>query len=92
MMVVSIARRTTLIAGSGLTMIDGIKNLLSFGLPVDLAVKFASMNPASVMKYSRQGSLIPGYDADFVVFDKDCNVLATVVRGSIKTSVLQERL
>ncbi len=76
------------IAGSGLTMISGVKNLISFGLPVEQAVKFASMNPAQVMKYSQQGALIPGYDADLVVFDKYCNVLATVIKGSLKKNIL----
>jgi len=76
------------IAGSALTMISGIKNLMSFGLPVEQAVKFASMNPAQVMKYTEQGALIPGYDADLVVFDKYCNVLATVIKGSLKKNIL----
>ncbi len=75
------------IAGSALTMILGVKNLLSFGLPVENAVKLASMNPAQVMKYSRQGALIPGYDADIVVFDKFCNVLATVIKGTLRKNV-----
>ncbi|TAH53448.1 MAG: N-acetylglucosamine-6-phosphate deacetylase, partial [Treponema sp.] len=60
----------------------------SYGMPVENAVKFASMNPAQVMKYSRQGALIPGFDADVVVFDKYCNVLATIIKGSIKKNIL----
>ena len=76
------------IAGSALTMIAGIKNLLSFGLSVGQAVKFASTNPAQVMRYSGQGALVPGYIADLVVFDKQCNVLATVIGGSLKKNSL----
>lgn len=81
-------KKDDVIAGSALTMISGVKNLMSFGLPVEQAVKFASMNPAQVMKYTEQGALIPGYDADLVVFDKYCNVLATVIKGSLKKNIL----
>ncbi len=76
------------IAGSALTMITGVRNLMGYGFPVDVAVKFATMNPARVMKYEEQGALIPGYDADVVVFDKYCNVLATIIKGSLKKNIL----
>ncbi len=76
------------IAGSALTMIAGVRNLMNYGLPVEVAVKFASMNPARVMKYDSQGALIPGYDADLIVFDKYCNVLSTVIGGSMKKNIL----
>jgi N-acetylglucosamine-6-phosphate deacetylase len=81
-------KKDDVIAGSALTMIAGVKNLMSFGLPIENAVKLASMNPAQVMHYSRQGAIIPGYDADLVVFDKYCNVLATVIKGSLKKNIL----
>jgi len=81
-------KKDDVIAGSALTMINGVKNLMSYGMPVENAVKFASMNPAQVMKYSRQGALIPGFDADVVVFDKYCNVLATIIKGSLKKNIL----
>jgi N-acetylglucosamine-6-phosphate deacetylase len=81
-------KKDDVIAGSALTMINGVKNLMSYGLPVENAVKFASMNPAQVMKYSRQEALIPKFDANVVVFDKYCNVLATIIKGSIKKNIL----
>jgi N-acetylglucosamine-6-phosphate deacetylase len=77
------------IAGSSLTMIAGVRNLISFGLPIENAVKCASMNPAGVMKYPGQGALIPGYDADLVVFDRQCAVLATVIKGALKKNLLE---
>jgi N-acetylglucosamine-6-phosphate deacetylase len=76
------------IAGSGLTMIRGIENLVSFGFSLEDAVKTASSNPAQVMRYSRKGTIIPGNDADVVVFDKDYQVLTTVVGGLIKHNTL----
>jgi len=81
-------KKDDVIAGSALTMIAGVKNLISFGLPVEQAVKMASGNPAQVMRYSRKGALIPGYDADLVVFDRYCNVLATVIGGLVKKNIL----
>jgi N-acetylglucosamine-6-phosphate deacetylase len=76
------------IAGSSLTMIRGIKNLVSFGFSIGDAVKCASANPAELMHYKNKGLLIPGYDADIAVFDKHFNVLLTVVNGHIKKNIL----
>jgi N-acetylglucosamine-6-phosphate deacetylase len=72
------------IAGSGLTMIRGVKNLVAFGFSTEEAVKTASSNPAQVMRYGRKGTIIPGNDADLVVFDQDFRVLAVTVGGILK--------
>ncbi|GHV87601.1 N-acetylglucosamine-6-phosphate deacetylase [Spirochaetia bacterium] len=72
------------IAGSGLTMIRGVKNLVEFGFSLEDAVKTASFNPAQVMRYRSKGTIIPGSDADLVVFDKDFTVLAVTVEGILK--------
>ena len=71
------------IAGSALTMIDGVKNLVSFGLSPEQAVQTASHNPATIMKQENIGLIAPGYDADMVVFDKEFNVLKTIIKGNI---------
>lgn len=76
------------IAGSSLTMIKGVKNLVAGGFTLEDAVKLASSNPAQVMRFSRKGTIIPGNDADLVVFDRYFNVLATVVGGSIKKNII----
>ncbi|MDR2185282.1 MAG: N-acetylglucosamine-6-phosphate deacetylase [Treponema sp.] len=72
------------IAGSGLTMIRGVKNLVSFGFSVEDAVKAASSNPARVMRYIRKGTIIPGSDADLTVFDRKFEVQIVLVGGKIK--------
>lgn len=69
------------IAGSALTMIDGVKNLISWGLSTDLAIRMASTNPAQIMKLTNKGFLAPGYDADLVIFNKDCEILGTMLSG-----------
>lgn len=76
------------IAGSSLTMIRGIQNLVRFGFSLEEAVKAASTNPAQVMRFSRRGTIIPGNEADIVVFDRQFQVLATVAGGSLKKNLL----
>lgn len=72
------------IAGSALTMIRGVKNLVSFGFPIENAVRLATTNPAQVMQYRKKGALIPGFDADITVFDKNYEILLTLVGGELK--------
>jgi N-acetylglucosamine-6-phosphate deacetylase len=72
------------IAGSGLTMIQGIRNLVNFGFSLEDAVKTASSNPASVMHYTRKGIIMPGMDADITVFDQNYTILATMVGGELR--------
>lgn len=71
------------IAGSALTMIEGVKNLTSWGLPIEQAVQTASYNPANIMKQEHLGVIAPGYDADLVVFDKNFKVLKTIIKGNV---------
>ena len=72
------------LAGSGLTMIRGVQNMVRFGFSLEDAVKTASSNPAQVMRYNRKGTIIPGQDADITVFDKDFTVRLVMVEGTIK--------
>lgn len=76
------------IAGSSLTMARGLKNLISYGVPVPDAVRIASSNPARVMRFQRKGMLLPGFDADIVVFDRDVNILLSMVGGIIRKKSL----
>lgn len=71
------------IAGSALTMIRGVKNLVSFGFPVSDAVKCASANPARIMHYQKKGLLVPGYDADVIVFDEKFNLGFVMAGGRL---------
>lgn len=69
------------IAGSALTMLDGVKNLVSFGLSLEQSIQMASTNPARIMKQDHLGLIAPGYDADMVVFDKNFHNLYTIIGG-----------
>jgi N-acetylglucosamine-6-phosphate deacetylase len=82
-------RRKTddVITGSALTMIRGVKNLVSFGFSLEDAVKTATFNPAQVMRYWNKGAIIPGRDADLVVFDRGFRVLIVIAGGQIKKNL-----
>jgi len=77
------------IAGSALTMIKGVQNLVNFGFSLEDAVKTASFNPAQVMRYRNKGAIIPGYDADLVVFSKNFKMMAVLARGVIKKNLFE---
>lgn len=69
------------IIGSGITMYDGFRNLLDFGVKVEDAVKMTSVNPAEIMKQSHIGMISPGNDADLVIMDRDFNLVETIIGG-----------
>jgi N-acetylglucosamine-6-phosphate deacetylase len=71
------------IAGSGLTMIRGIENLVAGGFSMEDAVKTASFNPANIMRYNSQGAIIPGRYADITVFDNKFDIRLTMIGGRI---------
>lgn len=69
------------IAGSALTMIDSVRNIVSYGFRLEEAVHMASTNPARIMKQEHLGVIAPGYDADLAIINKDLRVLSTIVQG-----------
>lgn len=71
------------LAGSGLTMDQALKNAVKF-LDLDLveASKLVSYNPAKVLGLEhKKGLLKKGYDADFVVLNKELDILQTWIKG-----------
>ena len=77
------------IAGSALTMVRGVQNLVNFGFSLEDALKTASFNPARVMRYQNKGSIVPGRDADLVVLSKNFRVMAVVARGVVKKNLFE---
>jgi N-acetylglucosamine-6-phosphate deacetylase len=69
------------IAGSALTMIDGVRNLVSYGVPIENAAEMAAANPSRILGLGKRGLLVPGYEADIVVFGQDFRVMAAIVGG-----------
>ncbi|MFZ2782360.1 MAG: N-acetylglucosamine-6-phosphate deacetylase [Rectinemataceae bacterium] len=71
----------SVIAGSALTMVEGLKNLVDFGVPLESAIKMASSNPARIVNLGKRGVLSPGYAGDLTVLDRNFKVLACLVGG-----------
>ena len=69
------------IAGSSLTMLDGLRNLVSYGIPMEVAVKMASPNPARILHLTRMGEISPGFQADMTLLTREFQVLASMVKG-----------
>lgn len=70
-------------AGSVATAERLVRTVTRFaGLELTDAVKMMTLNPARVMGVDgRKGSLSAGKDADLIVFDKDINIMRTVIAG-----------
>lgn len=71
------------IAGSALSMVDSVRNIVDYGLHLEQAVHMAATNPARIMKQDHLGVIAPGYDADLVLLDTKLNVLYTIIQGKI---------
>ena len=69
------------IAGSALTMLQGIKNLVDFGYPLWQAVQCATLNPAKRLGLTERGTLTPGAWADITLLRPDWTLLATFIQG-----------
>lgn len=70
------------IAGSAKTVADGVKNLVTSGIPIEDVSKMASFNPAKTLKIDNMtGSIKKGKLADLAVLDDEYNVCYTFVNG-----------
>jgi N-acetylglucosamine-6-phosphate deacetylase len=76
------------LAGSVLKMIDAVNNVMKFlNISIEDAVAMASTNPAKKLGvFDHKGSIEVGKDADFVVLDKNYQILMTICKGRIEYS------
>jgi N-acetylglucosamine-6-phosphate deacetylase len=78
-------RKDDCIAGSSLTMIKGIQNLVSYGVSLESALAMASTNPSNLLDQDhRRGYLLPNSWADIAIFDNTFTVQMTYVHGELK--------
>lgn len=75
---------SSLLIGSALTLIKGVKNLVSWEIPVEDAVQMATKNPAKVYDMDSRGVLLPNKKADVIVFNKDFDVEYVFIGGEKK--------
>ncbi|MBR2894571.1 MAG: N-acetylglucosamine-6-phosphate deacetylase [Oscillospiraceae bacterium] len=72
---------TNTLAGSSISMLDALRNVVRFGLSLPEAVYAATTAPAQAVRLDDIGSIQVGKCADFVVLDKDLNLKAVFVDG-----------
>lgn len=72
------------IAGSTANLFDEFKNLLSFGIPFESALKACTLNPARAIGVSQEcGSLEEGKNADIILIDAAMNLKHVFVKGKM---------
>lgn len=69
------------IMGSTSSILDGVRNLVSLGIPLTDAVTMVTVNPARCMGLNDRGVIAVGRRADLTVLDKGLNVVQTFVAG-----------
>lgn len=75
------------IAGSVITMLDAVKNMLSIGFSPIQVSKMGSANPAKLLGIEKDfGSIEVGKRADLVALDEEGNITLSLVNGDIAFS------
>lgn len=70
-------------AGSTLTTIRALRNIMKMtSAPLEKVIPLLTENPAKLIRvFDRKGSIECGKDADFILLDKDLNIVSTFVGG-----------
>ena len=74
-------KKDNVINGSAISMLDAVKNLHSYGIPIEKIVRMACTNPALIMHQPTIGKILPGQNANIIVMDKNLNLLHTIING-----------
>ena len=72
---------TDTLAGSSISMLDALRNVVRFGLSLPQAVYAASTAPAKAARLWDVGELAVGKKADFLLLDKNLELIAVFVDG-----------
>jgi len=75
------------LAGSTLTMLNAIRNLVALGAPLPQAVEAATEVPARVLKLPTVGRLGAGMPADIVVLTDEIEIERVLVGGSDRVAL-----
>lgn len=81
-----VRREDGVLAGSALTMIEAVRNLVAEDVPLALALEAASVVPARILGLRDVGQLRPGGPADIVVIDDALEVVRTIVGGETRVA------
>lgn len=78
----AVLQGTETLAGSASHLIDCVKSAVRFGIPLEAAVKAATINPARLIGAERHtGSIAVGKAADLLAVDRDLNVKGVWIKG-----------
>jgi N-acetylglucosamine-6-phosphate deacetylase len=70
------------LSGSALTMLEAVRNCVeNVSIPLEEALRMASLYPARVMKINDRGMIKPGFKADLVIFNKKFEVKMVCCNG-----------
>ncbi|MDD3056827.1 MAG: N-acetylglucosamine-6-phosphate deacetylase [Sphaerochaeta sp.] len=72
-----------LFIGSALTMLQGLRNVVEWEVPIQQASQMCATNPARIYNFSKQGMLVPGYKADVVVLDENLQIKGLFIEGDL---------
>lgn len=73
------------LAGSVLSLPEALGNIIRFtGCPLWEAVAMASTTPAQLLGIPSKGSIVPGKDADLVLWDQDFQVHTVIIAGLVQ--------
>lgn len=70
------------IAGSCATLLHCVKTAVSFGVPLDDAVKMATETPAAMLGVNK-GRIVKDYDADLLIVDDNLDIKTVIIGGEI---------
>lgn len=71
------------LAGSTISLLDAVQNVVRFGLPLEAAIYAASSAPALAAGLADVGSIAVGKCADFAVLDRSLQLKAVFVNGEM---------
>lgn len=77
------------IAGSSSNLLEELKNVVSYGMPLEHAVSAMTEIPAEDLGLDDIGVLEEGRCADFIMLDENLNLLATVIGGKLVNGALE---
>ncbi len=72
---------TDVLAGSAIDLMECVRRAVSFGVPLEDALRAASAAPAEAVGLSGLGRIKEGFYADLIVLDEDLGVKAVYIGG-----------
>ena len=77
---------TNTLAGSSISMLDALRNVVAFGLPLADAVYAATTAPADAVGLYNTGRISCGCAADLLLLDENLEMKAVFVDGEMQNS------